>query len=681
MSLHKNKFLITPAILLCLMVGLLSAGENRPLLHPLFSDHAVLQRGKPLTLWGWAKPGTQVTVKLSGVSAANAESVATADSDGRWQAQLGPFPACATPCTLSVGSDVATAEAKDLLIGDVWLCSGQSNMEMTVKGCKNAEQEIKSATFPAIRHLTITKAQEFAPVALPKGVWQVCSPETVAGFTAAGYFFGRELHRSLQAPIGLVHSSWGGTSAESWTSLEVLAGLPEHVQTATNFTALAAAYREQKKRTGKEYPQLIAAWYEANDPGSKPAANGKIALWANPADEETGWTPVKIPAAAGKMLLLPEHWLGTVWLRCRVNLTEADAGKPCQLALGGNDGWETTFVNGRQVGAAEHIQGAPHVYPVPAGVTKASVNLIAIRLLEQNAKAVIGGAGEYQLRIAGVPTALGDWTLRTGVDLAQAAPLPVNIRGIGPSVLSNGMIAPLIPMAFTGVIWYQGETDVGLPFRYDTLLQAMIGDWRSRFGQGDFPFYIVQLANYMEESKYAGDSSWAELRDAQARVASTVPNCGLAVAIDIGDAKNIHPTNKQEVGRRLALCALAGVYGKKDVVASGPVFHSLAVESSAIRVSFDHLGGGLVTHDAAAVKGFSIAGADHKWQWAEARIDGDNVVVSSAAVPKPVAVRYGWMHNPGDNLENKVGLPAVPFRSDDWPGYLETLLRQRSAGH
>ncbi|MCK6489128.1 MAG: 9-O-acetylesterase [Planctomycetes bacterium] len=641
----------------------------KPLLHPLFSDHAVLQRGKPVTLWGWAKPGSQVVAGLTGPGIGGAPATVTAAADGRWQAQLGPFQACKEPCTLTVSSDGQTAVAKDLLIGEVWLCSGQSNMEWIVKNSRDAEQEAKDANHPGIRHIAIGKAQVADPVELVKGEWKVCAPDSVPWFTAVGYFFGRHLHQELQVPIGLVHSSWGGTPAEAWTSQEVLKALPDHTQSVEDFRKLAAEVAEQTKRTGKDYNTLLKEWYEGNDPGSKPNA-AKVPAWADAGFDDSAWTAATLPSLFEDAKAIPANWDGTVWVRRTVTVPEALAGKPAKLVMGKITDWDTTYINGRQVGGTEQPWRGRD-YNVPAKVLKAGDNVIAIRILDTGGK--VGGEGkdaDYQLRIEGAePIALGGaWKIQTGVEKAKAPALPVRTDRVhGPGSLYNGMIAPLVPMAFAGAIWYQGESNSGRAYQYRTLLPAMINDWRARFGQGDFPFYIVQLANYMEPAKDPGDSAWAELREAQALTAANLKNCGMAVIIDVGEAKDIHPKNKQDVGKRLALQALAKTYGK-PVVASGPVYQGMKVDGSSVRVSFTELGGGLAVRGGGELTGFTLAGEDRKFQWAQARIDGDAVVVSAAAVTKPVAVRYAWTHNPDCNLVNKAGLPAGPFRSDDWPG-------------
>ena len=489
--------------------------DAKPLLSPLFTDHLVLQRDRQDPVWGWAAPGAKVTVSINGKSATG-----TAGADGKWMAKL-PALAAGGPYDLTVRGP-ATATLHDILIGDVWICSGQSNMEFGVGNLAAPAPVIAAANYPNLRIFTTAQKTAFTPQDLTTGHWDAVTPETIAAqgawtFSAVGYFFGRELNQKLNVPIGLIQTCWGGTTAEAWTSEKALDKLP---------------------------------------------------------DFKTGLNAVRAQRTA---------------------------------------------------------------------------------------------------------------------PLAQMKPAPQNQdneRKVA-TVLYNGMIHPLIPYGVKGAIWYQGESNAGRAYQYRALLPAMIGDWRKQWGEGDFPFYIVQLANFMPVVDQPQESEWAELREAQTMTATNVQNAGEALAIDIGDAANIHPKDKQDVGRRLALTALAKTYGQK-IEYSGPEYKSFKLEGSKVRVSFNHLGGGLVasadtplsdylTREGAfmpvadpgptvAVKAFALAGDDHKWYWADAALDGDTVVLSSPSVAHPVAVRYAWANNPATNLYNKAGLPAVPFRTDDWPG-------------
>ncbi len=646
-----NRFLV---LSLCAVAGLASAADTPADLRlaQVFSDHGVLQREKPLPVWGWAAPGAAVTVTLAGQSKA-----ATAAADGRWSVTFEPLALSATPLELVASSGAAKATASDLLVGEVWVCSGQSNMEMSAGwGIRDAEKEVAAATFPKIRLLNVGKNAADKPAADLAGTWAVCSPQTIGNFTAVGYFFGRDLQRGLgDVPVGLIESAWGGTPAQAWTSHEVLAGVPA-----------LAGYAKQFDEVMAGYPAAKAAYDERLK--AAPASNNQ--------HDDTGWEKPALDVTTWKDMPLPQNWEatglnidGVVWFRRTVEIPAASAGKDLALSLGPIDDQDTTWWDGEKVGAMGGWND-PRDYTVPATLVTAGKHVIAVRVVDTGGGGGFHGKPEQMFAKPAVGEAIslaGPWQFSVAEEIA-AKPQPPMGPGNPwlPSSLRNGMITPIIPFAIRGAIWYQGESNAGSAWQYRTLFPAMIRDWRTAWGEGDFPFYFVQLANFMPAAKTPGESDWAELRDAQFFTLRSLPATGMAVAIDIGEATDIHPKNKQEVGRRLSLWALADIHGQK-LEASGPLYTSAKVEGAGIRVSFDHLGGGLVAKDG-ALKQFAIAGEDHKWVWADALIDGDSVMVSSALVDKPVAVRYAWNNNPdGCNLYNQAGLPASPFRTDDWP--------------
>ena len=639
----------------------IGAELEKPLIHPLFSPGAVLQRDKPVNLWGWTTPGAAVSVQLSGPGLKLATVQGTADRVGRWQVQLPPQTAGATG-ELRVSSGPTTTTVGDLIFGDVWLCSGQSNMEFTVSRAKDFSTEQPQARFAAIRHITIAKNNAGRPQELIRGEWKATTPDTVGGFSAVGYFFARQLHQDLQVPIGLVSSFWGGTSCESWTSAEALATLPDTAPAAAEFLGLVQRCEEQAQRTGKDYQTLIKAWYQANDPGSN-----AVPGWEAADFDTSTWGSVNLPAALEDAKAIPADYDGTIWLRREVTLPENAVGLDAKLTFGPFGDLDQTWVNGVVVGGQENNYS--RTYSVSRKLLHSGVNTIAVRLLNLVGKSRVGDVPAHFALVPDGGTAInlsGPWKVTTGIALAKAAPVPVRYdRWQGPTALYNGMIAPLVPMTFTGAIWYQGEANAGRANQYRNLLPAMIADWRGRFAQGDFPFGIVSLANYRERKDLPQESTWAVVREAQALTARGLPGCGLALAIDLGEADDIHPKNKQDVGRRLALWAEATHYGRNHEW-SGPWYTGMTVEQSAIRLRFDHLGGGLRSADGRPLTGFAIAGENHVFTWAEATIDGDTVVLKAAKVAKPMAVRYAWADNPDCNLANKAGLPAVPFRSDDW---------------
>jgi sialate O-acetylesterase len=643
---------------MCALGSRVSAQAAKPFLSPMFTDNMVIQRGIPAPVWGWAAPGQKVTVSMEGRSA-----TAAADGTGKWMARIGPFTA-GGPYTLSI-SGPQNVTLKNVLVGDVWICSGQSNMEMGIGAVDNAEAEIKSADFPQIRLFTVQKKIALEPQDTLSGQWDVCTPQTVssggwAGFSAVGYFFGRELYKQLKVPIGLIHTSWGGTIAEAWTSAEACSTMPDFKPAVAQVAAMRAA-----SRGSFNMERAMADWWAKNDPGSQGGQS-----W-NAATVTGDW----------KAMNLPIHWEdaglpdfdGIVWVRREIDVPAEAAGKEGVLNLGPIDDRDTTWVNGVKVGETGEYN-VNRSYKVPAGTLKAGKNVIAVRVLDTG-----GGGGIYgapnQLSLAAGGTTIplsGAWTYRAGALLARLTPAPINPDN-NPNiatVLYNGMIAPVIPYGIKGAIWYQGESNAGRAYQYRTLLPTMIRDWRSRFEVGQFPFFIVQLANFMAVDPEPKNDAWPELREAQWMTAQSVGKSGIATAIDIGDATDIHPKNKQEVGRRLALNALAVAYGQK-VEYSGPTYRSMKREGNRIQIAFDHLGGGLAAKGG-KLTGFAVAGKDRKFVWADADIEGNSVVVWSPAVTDPVAVRYAWANNPVANLVNKAGLPALPFRTDQWPGVTAT---------
>ena len=636
---------VAPVALVAVLVSSAIAQE-RPFLHPLFTDSMVLQRDAAVPIWGWTRPGTEVKVGMAGKSAA-----AVAGADGKWLVRLGPFRA-GGPHKIEVSGPKAVT-VKDVLVGDVWICSGQSNMEMGMGGVNHAAEEISRASFPGIRLFTVAKRVAMEPESVPGGQWSACSPETVGGFSAVGYFFGRHLHEQLKVPVGLIHTSWGGTVAEAWTSAEALETMPDFRPTVEQFEQMVAEINKGKDN----FDAVFTEWWKKNDPGTRDG-------WADPAFSAAGWKQMNLPQLWEEAGL--PNYDGIVWFRKEVDVPTAWAGRDAALHLGPIDDIDTTWLNGEKVGGLEQYT-EPRDYRVPEKLLKTGKNLIAVRVLDTG-----GGGGIYgrpedmRLEVQGEkPISLaGPWVYRESVPMAKLPPVPHRVEN-NPNtvtVLYNGMIAPLVPFGIKGAIWYQGESNAGRARQYRVLLETMIKDWRSRFGAGDFPFFIVQLANFMGTDPEPVDSAWAELREAQFLVSRDAPKAGLAVAIDIGDAADIHPRNKQDVGRRLALAALAVAHGQ-GIEYSGPVYSSMEKEGGKIRLKFGHLGGGLVVKGE-KLQGFAIAGEDRRFVWADATIDGDTVVVSSPKVEKPAAVRYAWANNPVCNLYNKAGLPAVPFRTD-----------------
>ena len=646
----------------------------------VFGDNMVLQQQMPVPVWGTAAAGEAVTVTFG------RQHVATkADQDGHWRVTLKKLRASATPAEMTIaGSNTLTFH--NVLVGEVWVCSGQSNMEFSVGGTRDARNEVAAANYPLLRMFTVGKHPSGVPLTTCSGSWQVCAPSTVGNFSAAGYFFARELQQALQVPIGMIHTSWGGTPAETWTSMPGLKALPVYHERAELFEKACAAFATKKDQYETERQKLLKAQTEklnayyaaldARDPGLKER-------WMDPAIDASKWRTVEMPVFYGNNPL--GCYLGVEWYRKDVQIPPAWVGKDLELHVGAVDEADDTFVNGTKVGRlwfdTPDFWKVPRVYRVPAAaVTSAKVCIVVRTLNYVGDIGLFGPAAEMRLAPTGDKTApavplTGPWRVKDSLAFngddrpAWSLPAAPGSSAGEPATLYNGMVNPLVPYAIKGAIWYQGEANAGDPVGYRTLFPGLITSWRTAWGEGDFPFAFVQLANFMAVQKAPVErQSWADLRDAQTRTLA-LKNTGMACIIDIGEAGNIHPTDKQDVGKRLALAMLDKVYGQKLVYA-GPMYKSLKREGNTLRLRFDFAGGLTVkqTPNAKAdqLYGFAIAGADHVFHAAKARIDRETVVVWSDKVKTPLAVRYGWANNPVCNLYNAANLPAVPFQTDDW---------------
>lgn len=615
---------------------------------PLFCDHAVLQQGMSIPVWGTADDGETVAVTLAGNTAS------TVAHDGKWSVRLAALPA-GGPHTLTI-TGKNRIDLADVLIGEVWVCGGQSNMERQLglragqKPIQDWEAEAASATFPPIRHFGVAQHLALEPQSRVGGQWLVCSPQTAPEFTAVGFFFGRALHLARGTPIGLIHSSWGGTPAEAWTSREGMAQVPGYEE------ALARVDRVRRDPAGAraEFERTLARWFDLNDPGSN--ANP---AWTTAALDATAWPTMRLPAIwEGNGLA--QDFDGVVWFRREVEIPPAWSGHDIELHLGAVDDVDTTWINGRFVGSTKNWT-APRIYRLPAGTLKTGRNVIAVRVLDTGGGGGIWGGGDTMrlARIDEPATSIaldGEWRYQVSVNAHNAPPAPVDpsISSGTPTVLYNGMIAPLLPYAIRGAIWYQGEANSGQARLYRELFPSMVADWRRLWGEGDFPFLYVQIAPFKEMPP--------EIREAQRLSLAKIPHSAMAVTIDVGDANDIHPANKKPVGERLALAARALAYGEQ-IEYSGPLYDSLEISGARAVLKFTHVGGGLVAQGG-ALKGFTIAGADHVFHPAHATIVGDTIEVVSADVAAPTAVRYAWANVPEGNLFNRDGLPASPFATD-----------------
>jgi sialate O-acetylesterase len=646
-------------VLVLALLCLTGYADAKIVLPAVFGNNMVLQQKTNVAFWGKADPAKKVEIHVSWNKKIY---TVNAGNTGDWKLMI-PTPSYGGPYKVTIAEAEGEAVTlANIMIGEVWVCSGQSNMEMPIEGwgkIDNYTKEVADANYPNIRLFQVDHTTSDVPLeVVPKvanGGWTACTPQSAAEFSAVAYFFARELHKQTGIPIGLIHTSWGGTIAEAWTSAQTLNTMPD----------FAAAVKKIESTQGtSNYTQELSLWQKIvleNDAG-----NGKGKLgWADPSLDDSSWKGMELPSFVETSAL--PAFDGVVYFRKTVMIPKGWSGKAITLNLGTIDDNDITYVNGEKIGATDGYN-LPRVYTIPAEKVKAGANTITVRVFDSG-----GGGGIYgDKNILSLASATGEkisldgeWKYKVGLNLKDVPPMPVLSSGPNrPTVLYNAMINPFIQFAIRGAIWYQGESNADRASQYRTLFPAMINDWRTKWKLGDFPFYFVQLANFMKTDEVPVASAWAELRDAQRQTLS-LPNTGMAVAIDLGLADNIHPKNKQEVGRRLALIALAKNYGKK-ITYSGPAFASQQVEGNTIRLNFDFSDEGLVAK-AGALKGFAIAGADQKFYWAKATIKGKQIIVSSPEVANPVSVRYDWANNPEGNLYNGAGLPASPFKTDNWP--------------
>ena len=638
----------------------------------IFSDHMVLLRSPQTPVWGTASPSEKIHIALGEISV---ETVA--GPDGKWTARLDLSKSAPGPFTMAV-NDISVS---DVVVGETWLASGQSNMEWVLKDTNGAEAEIARSANPGLRYFGVVKSSLPAPSSDCQGQWLIAGPETSGGFSAVGYYFGKALQQKLKVPVGIINASWGGSPIEGWISADAIVADPRLRTGAENRWKVTAEYPAKKKA----YAAAMAKWLQETQRNDHPA---EAMSFAAENVDTSAWTRVKIPGQAAPAC-------GAVWLRKSVDLPAWSPKEKFLLEIGDIQGFESIYWNGKLL-----KETTLETYPgkgywrrveVPFAVLKKGRNVVAIRIFAPAAPAQFLAPAE-NLKAANVSLS-GDWFVKTEYELSPpktpppAPPAnPYRAQDIA-SHLFNGMINPIVPYGIRGIIWYQGEANHTRAEQYVTTFPLLIENWRQKWAQPDLPFYHCQLANYTEKLAQPSESSRAELREAQL-LSLKLPATGEAVLIDLGDSEDIHPRNKSEVGERLARLAFSHDYGL-PVVASGPVFESAQIEGNTIRINFRHADGGLVAKSlsptysvksvtgetaplvtpspASELQGFAICGSDHKWLWADARISGTTVIVSSPKIPNPVAVRYAWAENPTCNLYNGEGLPASPFRMDAFP--------------
>jgi len=647
----RNKWRIF--LMLIIMQQLLAAYNLKAQvrLPRLVSDSMVLQRDRPVVIWGWASPREEVVILFN-----NKQYKTIANTEGKWIQTLSPVKA-GGPYKMKI---TASNEImlKGILAGDVWLCSGQSNMEMIMDRIKDKyPAEIAGSDNSYIRQFGISaKKYSFSPQDDVQGQWVSANPQTVLKFTAAGYFFARNLYEKYKVPVGLINSSWGGTPAEAWISEEGLHHFPDYASTSNAYkdTQLVRSVLQRNKESSDN-------WFRQVRSTDKGLINGDE-TWSR-INADSSWKEISVPGYWEDQGATGVH--GAVWFKKEIDLSVTDTGGDALLELGSINDIDTTYFNGVQVGTNQSSYLARQ-YRIPAAILKTGKNIITVRIVSKAGKGGFVPGKTYRFQAAGRTISLsGNWKYKVGTSLPVIP--AATILWYQPASMFNGMIAPLIPYTLKGMLWYQGEANTARPLQYRTLLTDLIIDWRAKWQQGDLPFLIVQLPNYMQPRKDPGESYWALLRESQAKVAATLPSCGLVVTIDAGEANDIHPSDKKTVGERLALMAEKIAYGKKRLVSSGPVYKSMKVRQGKIILSFDEAGGDLNAKGVDTLRQFAIAGEDRKFKWAHARIEGNTIVAWREDIPVPVAVRYAWADDPeGCNLYNKEGLPAAPFRTDDW---------------
>lgn len=622
---------------------LTNANVKMPL---LFSDGMVLQRNKAIPIWGFADANEKIEVHFN-----KQIQKTTADKNGKWTLNLNSEKAGGPFELIIIGKNKITI--KNVLVGEVWICSGQSNMEFRVSKTINAEKEIADSNYPMIRHFGVAQDLSGKPKDdLKAGKWEAANKETVGNFTAVGYYFARKLYAELKIPIGIINTSWGGTNVETWTSREAFQKSDEFKTLITgvpmvNVDSISKLYAKQMKERIEKVQ-------------GTPVSTENENTFKDPVFNDASWGELNTPSLWENQPL--EDLDGVVWMRKTITLSAEDIKNKGTLHLSKIDDEDITYLNGIEVGRNTQYD-VKRVYEIPANILKEGKNVIAVRIVDNSGGGgIYGDAADLKLSLGSKNIPLdGRWKFKVIVVKTSLSPNSY------PSLLYNAMVNPLVPYAIEGVLWYQGEANVWRANQYKKAFPLMITDWRTKFKQGDFPFYFVQLSTFNEQNGNSKvGSRWAELREAQSETLK-LPNTGMAVTTDIGNAKDIHPTNKQDVGLRLAAIALNNVYGKKRVY-SGPTYKSQEIAGNQIILTFDNIGSGLTALDNSEnLKGFEIAGADKVFHSAKAIIKNNKVIVSSNQVQNPAAVHYGWADDDTEiNLFNKEKFPASPFRTDNW---------------
>ncbi|MFM2293382.1 MAG: hypothetical protein RIS29_3195 [Bacteroidota bacterium] len=638
-------------IRLFIITGLLLTGmcQAQLWLPRLFTNGMVLQRNAPIAVWGKAMPGDTVKVTLQ-----SQQNSVIVSPDGTWKTSL-PALIAGGPYTLSIqecGRHNETKLVEDVLVGDVWLASGQSNMELKVSEAAHAKKEIAQANYPSMRFFIVPHKKDIKVNAdVSGGSWKRCDSSKVGQLSAVAYYFSRKIHTEQGVPVGIIQSTWGGSPVEAWTSREML--LSSAITRQRMFAIDSVGYPQ----FDQDSLHLIHFWDIVYHP-----QNGTDTIVAKPEYADKDWKELKMPSTVRSWKMFPYE--GMVWFRKNIVLSKEMLQHPVSIHLGHPELNYSLYVNGHEVAHTIWNAAKNHSYSIPAEYLHAGKNLIALRIavlwggggLNPPAKDIYLSAGTDTISLA------GNW--KYNEKLEPKVPFIQNYQYF-PSFLYNGMLAPVIPYTIKGAIWYQGEANDSLAYNYRELFPLMINDWRIRWQQGNFPFLYVQLPNYRKRLDAPAESQWAELREAQS-MAQRLPNTGMACAVDLGLADNIHPLNKQDVGMRLAQVALNKVYGESNNDQLSPQIASYQIKKDTVYVTIDQKQ--LKTTDGQPVRGFAVAGEDRKFYFAEAEIKNNLIKIHCKQVKHPMAVRYAWADNPDCNIMNANGFPLVPFRSDCFKG-------------
>ncbi len=649
---EKSKLIKKSYHIVHLLCGLLfffsmsAFGQLR--LPQLIQDGMILQRNTPVKIWGWASIGEQVTLEL------NHHSFHTiTGKDGKWQFTL-PTQKAGGPFEMKLtGSNQIIL--KDILFGDVWLCSGQSNMELPMRRVAVLYgNEIAKSANPLIRQFLVPVKWNFTNPQqdIKGGKWEEANPQNVLSFSAVGYFFARDINARYKVPVGIILCAAGGSSVEGWISEASLKAFPQQYDIAKQLS-------DTTYMKNLLHSEQTAQWKWFNDLGKNDLGR-KNTSWTDQSTDVTSWQDYRLPSSFAEAGM--DFKNGVVWFRKEIELPEDCEGKQALLELGRIVDSDSVFINGKFTGTTSY-QYPPRRYTIAPGILKAGKNYVTIRVVSQSSNGSFIREKPYQLDVDGKIFDLkGTWKYNIG---AKSGPSPSTTFFPGkPLGLYNAMLSPIVSYTLKGMIWYQGESNAERAIEYQTALSTLIGEWRNLWGQGKLPFLFVQLPDFMETKTEPSEGGWATLRNQQLKTLS-VPNTAMAVTIGLGEWNDIHPLRKKEVGQRLALAAEKLAYGNKKIVSSGPIYQSMKITGNKIELTFTNCGSGLTTNDGKELTYFAIAGADKKFSWAKAEVKGNKIIVWNETISAPAIVRYAWADNPnGANLFNMEGLPASPFTTE-----------------